>query len=187
MAEDARPPRAARVDHGTLEMLVTEHQAELYRYVKYLGADHALAEDLVQETFLATLKGAWPPSLSDVPRRGAWLRGIARHLLLRHWEREVRSPVRLDSRALERAEQVWTGTFPGGEDGTLHVEALRVCVEQMPERSREMLDFRYSQRKSRSEMAAAFSMSEHGVKSALQRIRARLWECVQARLKLEGA
>jgi len=187
MGKDGRPSGTARVDHGTLQMLVNEHQAELYRYVRYLGADHALAEDLVQETFLTTFEGAPPPSLDDVRRRGAWLRGIARHLLLRHWEKKVRRPATLDSRALERAEQVWTDTFPAGEDGAVCLEALRACVEQMPQRSRDMLDFRYRQKKSRSEMAVAFSMTEHGIKSALQRIRARLWECIRARLKLEGA
>ena len=35
-----------------LERLVREHQAELWRYLRYLGSDAARAEDLVQETFL---------------------------------------------------------------------------------------------------------------------------------------
>jgi len=168
-------------------MLVRAHQAELYRYVKYLGADMASAEDLVQETFLAAFTGAAPPCLDDVRRRGAWLRGIARHLLLKQWEKEKRSPVRPDSGALGRGEDVWAATFPRGEDGSAYAEALRECLEQMPRRSRDMLHGRYVERQSRREMAAAFSMSEDGIKSALRRIRARLSECVRQRLRLEGS
>jgi len=167
-------------------MLVKAHQAEIYRYLKFLGADHSLAEDLVQDTFLTTFQTAPPPSLSHVGRRGAWLRGIARHLLLRYWERRARDPIRPDSAALELAESVWADTFPGGDDGSLMLDALRTCLEQTPPRGRELLDLRYARRQSRRQMADALALTEDGVKSALQRLRARLWECVQTRLRQEG-
>ena len=167
-------------------MLVRVHQGEIYRYVKYLGADHALAEDLVQETFLITFRDSPPPSLADVRRRGAWLRGIVRNLLLRHWEKETRTPVKVDSRSLDRAEEVWEATFPGGEDGSLYLKALRECLDEIPPRSRKILDLRYAEKKSRREIAAVLSMTIDGIKSALQRIRERLSKCVRARLKLEG-
>ena len=40
------------MDGSVLEMLIREHQAAVYRYVCYLGAQLASAEDYVQETFL---------------------------------------------------------------------------------------------------------------------------------------
>ena len=168
-------------------MLLRAHQAELYRYVKYLGAGGHLAEDIVQETFLTTFRDSPPPALGDVRRRGAWLRGIARNLLLRHWEREKRSPVRADSSSLEQAEQVWAATFPRGNDGSLYLQALRECLKEIPARGREILDLRYAGKKSRREIAHVLSMTVDGIKSALQRIRARLSKCVRARLRLEGA
>ena len=168
-------------------MLIGAHQAEIYRYARYLGAGHDLAQDVVQETFLTTFRDAPPPALDDARRRGAWLRGIARHLLLRHWERAKRSPVKVDSPMLEQAERIWASTFPGGEDGSGYLEALRECLKDVPARNREILDMRYAAKKSRSEIAAALSMSVDGIKSVLQRVRARLSKCVRARLKLEGA
>ena len=171
----------------TLEMLIRAHQAEIYRYAKYLGAGHDLAQDVVQETFLTTFRDSPPPAIDDARRRGAWLRGIARHVLLRHWERAKRSPVKVDSPMLEQAEEFWASTFPGGGDGSGYLEALRECLKDVPERNREILDLRYAAKKSRSEIAAALSMSVDGIKSALQRVRARLSKCVRARLKLEGA
>ena len=41
------------MDRDTLSVLVKTHQAEIYRYVRYLGADASPAADLGQETFLA--------------------------------------------------------------------------------------------------------------------------------------
>ena len=48
-------------EHLTVPMdakaLIESHQAELWRYLRYLGCDAAEAEDLTQETFLAALSG----------------------------------------------------------------------------------------------------------------------------------
>ena len=171
----------------TLEMLLRAHQAEIYRYVRYLGAADDLAQDLVQETFLTTFRDSPPPVIDDVRRRGAWLRGIARNLLLRHWERAKRSPVNVDGSMLEQAERVWVSTFPGGDDGSAYLQALRECLKDVSARNRKILDLRYAAKRSRGEIATVLSMSVDGIKSALQRIRARLSKCVHARMKLEGA
>ena len=179
--------RAWSVRRKTLEMLLRAHQAEVYRYVKYLGAGDDLAQDLVQETFLTTFRDSPPPSLDDARRSGAWLRGIARNLLLRHWAKEKRSPVTIDGPMLEQAEEVWAATFTGGDDGSQYLEALRECLKAVPARGREILDLRYAEKKTRREIADALSMTVDGIKSALQRIRARLSKCVRARLRLEGA
>ena len=59
---------------GELETLIRAHQAELYRYLRYLGADPASAEDLVQDTFLATFQSEADLE-AGVPAAAAWLRG----------------------------------------------------------------------------------------------------------------
>ena len=41
--------------------LVRTHQAAVWRYLRYLGADEALADDLTQDTFLKLL--AHPPDV----------------------------------------------------------------------------------------------------------------------------
>ncbi|MFO7898420.1 MAG: sigma-70 family RNA polymerase sigma factor [Planctomycetota bacterium] len=175
----------ADLDDETFERLVAAHQAELTRYLVYLGAEHALAEDLVQETFLTVLEISVPPFFGDPRRRRGWLRGIARNLFLRQWERSRREPLRLDPQALELAEDAWSRTF-AGDDGAGYLAALQACAEEAPGRSRQILDLRYRQQKSRADMAAALSMTENGVKSALRRIRERLRDCVQRRLGREG-
>ena len=43
-----------------VEILVRTRQAEVYRYLRYLAADSAAAEDLAQETSNRQLQGARP-------------------------------------------------------------------------------------------------------------------------------
>ena len=49
------------------------------------------------------------------------------------------------------------------------MDALRRCVEGLPERQRQAIELRYSKRESRSGMARLLGMTENGVKSLLRR------------------
>jgi len=173
------------MDKEALAAMVRSHQAEVYRYLRYLGADASAAEDLVQETFLAAFRSANAPCDTGGRGMAAWLRGIARNFWLRHCRRSRTDPVRADSELLERAEGVWADEFLRGGDGFDYVEALHKCLEALSERERYALDLRYAERKPRSDMAGLLQMTEDGVKSLLRRIRAALAECIRRRLELE--
>jgi RNA polymerase sigma-70 factor (ECF subfamily) len=168
-----------------LETLVRMHQAEVYRYVRYLGAESAaVAEDLVQETFLAAFRSSSPPSGADGRVQSAWLRGIARNLFLGYCRHARNAKVRSDSDALDRAEVLWSSQFLRGGDGFDYVEALRSCMQKLADRQRHMLQLQYTEGKSRAEIASLLEMTEDGIKSALRRTRAALAECIKRRLGL---
>ena len=169
-----------------LTALIRTHQAELYRYLRYLGADRSSAEDLVQETFLAAFQSDvnLEPGASAA---AAWLRGIARNLFLQWCRRNRTSPVRIDSETVERAEAARHSVFLRGGDGFDYVEALRRCYEGLSDRQRRLLDQRYGKKMSRARMAEAASMTENGIKSLLRRVRAALADCIKRRLRLAGA
>jgi len=176
------------LDRATLEALIRAHQAELYRYARYLGADGFTAEDVVQDTFLAAAEGGSPPADADNPRlASAWLRGVARNIFLMHCRRSRTSPVKVDSDYLERAEGVWASRFLREGDGFDYVEALRRCLEALPRKQRRVIDLQYVHRKARAEMAALFNMTDDGVKSLLRRIRAILGDCIERRVRSPGA
>lgn len=86
---------------------------------------------------------------------------------------------------LEQAEATWESDFLRGSDGFDYVEALRECLDALPEKERSAVDLRYAQEKSRADMAQVLKMTEDGVKSLLQRIRATLAECIRRRLALQ--
>jgi len=166
-----------------LVTLVRIHQAELYRYMRYLGAESpAAAEDLVQETLLAACRSADLATARDERGQAAWLRGIARNLFLEHCRRARSDPVKADSASVEAAEATWVGEFLRQDDGFDYVEALRHCLGKLDDRNRRVLEMHYGEGKSRPELAAFCTMTEDGIKSLLRRLRAILAECVKRRL-----
>ena len=163
--------------------LIRAHQAEIYRYLRYLGADAATAEDLVQETFLAVLRSGRAVAETE-PGGAAWLRGIARNLFLQWCRSQRTAAVRADSESVERAEATWGAVFLREGDGFDYMEALRACYGTLQAQDRLVVDQRYAQHMSRADMAKANDLSEDGVKSVLRRIRRALAECVRRRLRL---
>ncbi|MCX7935716.1 MAG: RNA polymerase sigma factor [Planctomycetota bacterium] len=176
------------MNRGELETLIRMHQAEIYRYLRYLGADETTAEDLTQDTFLALLRRPKSPTpASAEPRsQAAWLRGIARNLFLMHCRRARTERRHIEAAALAEAESFWENEFLRGGDGFEVVEALRHCLQKVTQAARQVLDMFYREERSRAEIARACQMSEDGVKSLLRRTRAELAECIQRRLQAEG-
>ncbi|MGE3172805.1 MAG: RNA polymerase sigma factor [Planctomycetota bacterium] len=158
-----------------LASLVERHRRRVWRYLRVLGADAGAADELLQDVFVV----AWRRGLEE--RGGAatfaFLRATARHLWLKHGRR--RGPVR----DVEEADRVWDEAhrdgWGGDDDGWL--AALRACVEQLPQKSRALVEARYGRELGRAELAREFGLSAAGAKTALRRVRDALRECVERR------
>ncbi len=159
-------------------LLVREHQAGLWRYLRYLGCAPVEAEDLVQETFLSVLRR---PFEDQGPAATAgYLRTAARHFFLKHRERGARA-VQLGERELERAEETWSRAA-GDDGGDGYLAALRRCLGSLDGRTRRALDLQYRDGASRSGIGAALELSDDGVKSLVRRARATLRACIERSL-----
>ena len=151
--------------------LVREHQAEVWRFLRFLGATPELADDLTQETFLQLLRA--PFEDQGRHKRLAWLRTVARNLFLKSFRRPPMLPVDLDA-----AEAAWTG-FARDDGGEEWRQAMRGCLDQLEGRAREAVRMQYEERKSREAIGAAFRIGGDGVKSMMRRIRELLRRCVE--------
>ncbi len=165
-----------------LASLVQRHQAGVWRYVRFLGADRSEADDLTQETFLAVARGDFIER--DERQTAGYLRVVARNQLLalrRKQNREV-STVELES-----ADTVWAAA--AGADGSFtgYLDALRDCVEQLEGRARLAIDLHYRVESGREAIAAALEMKPDGVKTLLRRTRQVLRECVERKMNAEEA
>jgi RNA polymerase sigma-70 factor (ECF subfamily) len=166
--------------------LVRTHQAEVWRYVRYLGASAELADDLVQEAFLQLLRA---PFVERTPAAtSAWLRTVVRNLYVKSFRRPPFASAELDA-----IEATWTG-FVGdgsqGDDASGSGEALarlRQCLEQLDGRARSVVAWHYEERRSRADIAGRLGIGEDGVKSLLRRTRALLKACVERRAREDGA
>jgi RNA polymerase sigma-70 factor (ECF subfamily) len=174
------------LNRDELVSLVHSHQAQIYRYLRYLGAARDVAQDLTQETFVVAFQKNAQGQLNQTYNLVAWLRGVARNLFLAFCRRNRASPVHIDSGYVERAEALWAAEFAGA-DGSDHLAALRQCLQRLPQRQQEMLRLQYSLQKSRAQIAAFAGLTEDGVKTAMRRLRAALGQCIQRRLGLADA
>lgn len=160
------------------DALAASFRTALCRYVRLLGAEPALADDLVQEAFVVALQR--PDFDAGVPAAAfTFLRTTARRLWLHHHRSRGREHEVAD------ADRVWDERCADdGGDG--YVEALRACVAELPDRSRRLLEATYGDGAGRDAAAAAFGMTGHGIKSALRRLRTHLHDCIARRRRRES-
>jgi RNA polymerase sigma-70 factor, ECF subfamily len=172
MAAVSDPPQQA----FDLARLVQEHQADVWRYLRFLGAPQEDADDLTQETFLSVART--PFALRSRGETAAYLRTAARNQLLMLRRRQGRQVGTVD---LAAAEDAWA---EAAVDGCFNefLDALNQCCETLTGRAREAVDRFYRDGRSREELAAELEMGVDGVKSLLRRTRAVLRDCVERRL-----
>ncbi len=85
---DGKPSEKGDLKREEIEKWFEEHGDGLYRFSLLRVGDQTLAEDLVQETFLAALQ-SWESYKGQAPIRG-WLLGIMKHKIVDHFRKEGR-------------------------------------------------------------------------------------------------
>jgi RNA polymerase sigma-70 factor (ECF subfamily) len=156
--------------------LIQTYQAGVWRYLRALGCEAALADDLTQDTFLALLQRPF----QDVSpaATSAYLRKTALNLLISHQRRSGRV------RAMEHIEQLdqqWL-RWAGDDEGETTLSHLRDCLSRLTARARQALELRFRSDCSRTEIATVLGITEHGAKNLMQRAKQQLRECVERKL-----
>lgn len=82
--------RVLEGDERAFDELYERHQPPVYRYALRMSGSTTVADDVVQDVFLALLRGARGYDASTGPL-GSYLYGIARNTLLRHWRMSMPS------------------------------------------------------------------------------------------------
>ena len=157
-------------------LLVREHQAGLWRYLRVLGCPDDEAEDLTQETFLTVLSKPFQNYNRQATR--AYLRQVARSLFVSSRRQAVAVA------ELDEAEAAWL-RWAVKDDGQELMAALHKCLQALTERAREALDLQFVRRARRADIAAAVGLSEDGVKNLLQRAKQQLRACIDKALASE--
>jgi RNA polymerase sigma-70 factor, ECF subfamily len=157
--------------------LIQTYQAGVWRYLRALGCEPALAEDLTQDTFLAVLQRPF----QDVSpaATSAYLRKTALNMLISYQRRAGRVRAVED---IEQLDRTWT-RWAGDDDGDAALENLRDCLRRLTERARMALEMRFRGERSRAEIAEALQITEHGAKNLMQRAKQLLRACVETKLK----
>ncbi|PYS80486.1 MAG: hypothetical protein DMF67_20240, partial [Acidobacteria bacterium] len=170
--------------------LYRRRQGGVYRFALRMSGSEALADDVVQETFMVLMRdgGNFDPSRGSV---AAYLYGVARNHVLRAFERE-RALVPFDEETDEAAdashENLVARPDPLGDltRGEMF-ERLRLAVLALPPHYREALVLCELEEMSYAEAAEVLSCAVGTVRSRLHRARAMLAEKMRGRRDAEAS
>ena len=148
----------------------------VWRYLRALGADAALADDLTQDTFLEIMRR--PLEQYSDSATASYLRRVAHNFFISRRRREARMNV------TQHAEQFETAWIRGAgfDAGNELLEALKDCFARLTDRAQLALSLRFDQEASRQGIAEKLGISEHGAKNLMQRAKAQLKECLEKKI-----
>ena len=162
-----------RKDRKATAEFVELHSDRIYRYVRRrLLPRIDLVDDIVQEVFLA----AWDDlsSFRGESSLRRWLLSIARHKVEDYYRRRLREPESLPPEDMQETEEPAVHR-PIEELIDRHrvEDRIRSVLAALPERYGLILLWRYWEKRSAREIAAAIGRTEKAVERLLARARAQ--------------
>ena len=160
------------------EELIRAHQAGVWRYLRMLGCDASLADDITQETFLKVLRHDRFTQHND-GSTAAYLRRTAHNLLVSLHRKGGRKKTIFTSDPLDEIWERWAGKDISGDKA---IDSLRECMQALSPRAQLALKMRFGDESSRLSIADALDITEHGARNLMQRAKQQLKDCVQEKL-----
>jgi RNA polymerase sigma-70 factor (ECF subfamily) len=163
--------------------IVEQNQRWLTAFFLAATGDRTTAEDLVQEVFHQALESQGTYDASKP--FGAWLRGIARHLLFRHYRNARHALVPFDGALLDQLDLHAANAevrLIDPDYQPTRLAALRRCLDSLSARARAILDLRYAERLASKAIAERIGMKTNAVDMVISRARRTLETCVGRRL-----
>jgi RNA polymerase sigma factor (sigma-70 family) len=165
------------------EILVRENADSLTAFLRASIDDQAGADDLFQETMLV----AWR-RISDYDRTrpfGAWLRGIAKRLVLAHYRTVVREAPFAGEQVIDLLDRRMAQIDrQPGDTLDEKIVALKDCIERLAPPYREPIELHYRQSRTTEWIAEHLATTKDAVQKRLQRARVQLAECLKRKAVL---
>ena len=181
---------------GLIKVTMTEGQQQLT--AEFLANRHALfayiyghirnthdTEDLFQEVWLRFSEAV--NRSVEIQNPAAWARGIARNLILHYWRDRRRDETLPDEELLNLVDLAFAEQERNRDYWLARQQALMECVEELPEKSRELLRLKYVQGLSAQGVAETLKQTAAGVWMSLSRLRQILRDCAEKKLRAEGS
>ncbi|RYD23148.1 MAG: sigma-70 family RNA polymerase sigma factor [Verrucomicrobiaceae bacterium] len=161
-----------------IEEAVRAHHSGLRYFIRSLGVNDAWVDDLAQETFVVAHR-KWD-ELDHVDNAPFWFRRIARNLVMNELSKSGRRQRLMDEKItglLIDADD--TAPSPGEiQDTEIRHEALRECVEGLPQNVRKVINARYYDDRNATDIGNELSMDPAAVRKLLFLARKTLADCL---------
>ncbi|MCH9032940.1 MAG: sigma-70 family RNA polymerase sigma factor [Planctomycetes bacterium] len=175
-----------------LESWVDEHADYLFRYALPRLRDRHVAEEVLQETFLAALKSVGKFRGDSSPR--TWLVGLMRRKIADHYRKRYREGEGQSIDATDPTIDAWfdeKGSWLAGpkqceldpavlQERTDFWNVLQGCLQTLPDRLAEAFTLRVVDDRKPDEVCKVLSITPTNLWVALHQARARLRACLEA-------
>lgn len=161
--------------------VVRSHHSSLRYFIRSLGVRSAWVDDLAQEAFLLAYR-KWD-ELDDPGNAGAWLRTIARNLVMNEITKSNRRQRLLDENltTLLLAAEPETRAPGSTGDQAVRERALGECLKKLSARSRGVVKARYFDDRNSSEIGDALNIPPATVRKILYHARQLLADCLKGK------
>ncbi len=175
----------------------------LFRYAQLRVNNQALAEDLVQETFLAAIKGRAQFRGGSTVK--TWLTGILKNKVIDHYRKKNRTESLQAAAAFYEKEEGelfssdghwnyqsdrlpadWSPEQVLKTDRREFMASFHACAAKLPERIRQVFILRELEGVSSPEICSQMQISQQNLWTILHRARMALRDCLQATFLADG-
>ena len=158
-------------------------RTELIAYARSLLGNYAAADDVLQEALLVVFKKF--DQFQEGTSMLAWCRSIVRIEVLRAKQRHQRERT-LAERLLDDAIDAAFDEFQTArrdDDAGSWREALRRCLERVPQRGQGVLKARFADELSYQQIGERLGMTIEAVRKAIFRLKRHVRSCVETSLR----
>jgi RNA polymerase sigma-70 factor (ECF subfamily) len=171
-------------DRNAIATLVRTSHRPLRALVASLLLDSHDVDDVAQDVFLWALERL--DKVDDVQALAAFLRGIARNVVRERRRKFAREESAFARLVFDRHVAAATTESEAALSDPETLKALQACLERLPDRSREMLELRYSEELNSEQIGGQLSLNGTAVRAALRRARVTLLDCLRSSCPTAG-
>jgi len=173
----------------TIESLVYLHTKELYNWAFYKTSRSDVAEDLVQETFLAATEKA--ESFKELSSPKTWLFSILNHKIIDFYRKKMNHTIRLDRKELatyfddnmewkkDKRPRDWTEDETHLLDNQNFQEILKKCLDHLPEKWNTCIKLKYLSEKNGKDICQEIGISTTNFWQIVHRAKLKLRDCIE--------
>jgi len=167
---------AQKGDLEAFEELVKGYEARIRSFLNIRMRDRHEAEDLAQETFIIAYRKL--DSYDLEASFGGWLRAIAANLF-RNYYRKHRPQILGEEESLaQMIDHRIQEDFEQNKDEEL-IDQMKECVSSLKDDAAKLIQWRYQDEKSISEICSIVSKKHSAITMKLTRLREQIKNCIK--------
>lgn len=166
--------------------VIGEHHSSLRYFIHGLGVNPSWVDDVAQDTFLVAYR-RWQ-EFDSMENPGAWLRAIARNLVLNETAKLNRRQRLLDENLTTLLLEAEHDGPAAGELSDLghRRDALRHCLGRLTGKARGVIEARYFQDRNSTQIGEELAMKPAAVRKMLFHARQALADCLKTEVPDAG-